>query len=921
MMRFVFFALTLASLTVAGVSFASPIPLSKADPALVNKERIEYWLRKNGELSPESQATEVSAAVDNFIAKADFAKPYKEMQAALQQPQNRWLTNNRAPAAATLMSADTVTTKNVLAIMIDFPDLPHDANRLSAGDTEMFYPSYPVEHYQNLLFNPNGFRGPNGQTLESVHQYYQQESGNRMNFNGTAFGWFTAQNNAQYYGENDPDNNDDDKAAGELAIEAVTKLYESGQSDLSEFDRDGDKIIDHLMIFHSSIGEETGGGVLGSNAIWSHRFAVLDGNNRPVAIGDSGYSILYYTIQPIDAGIGVCAHEFGHDMGLPDEYDLAGSAQGEPVGFWSLMSAGSYVGNPSQSKPASMSPYARRFLQQQMGGRWVTEQRVDFDQLGSQATALDINHANDKSGNVDLLTIELPKEPIPFSAPFTGDYQYYSTTGDQIDNRLTLPQVAIPALGNSRLTFMAWWKIEEDYDVVQLLVNGRPISTSASRTNNPYYAQLGPYFSGNSAQIAGAQGDLGWVEVSADLNEYAGQTVQLQWRYQTDNFVYEDGMVIDDIRITNNGAIVFEDGAEIVTQTALSGFYRSNSDKPGEAHRYLVELRSHLGNDEQLGGRNYSPGLLIWYRNEAYSNNNVDEHPGFGFLGVVDADQTPIRRNGRNLGSSVQIQDAAFSLYPQLPYVLDTNLAAIPRFDDSLDYSFPSQPQSGLQLPKLGLQIELTSQVNTSERASVNITRSATSTGDQLAGQLSAVLDGMMLTASVDVNGGQAPYQVTWDFGDGSSGSGLQVSHTYAAAASYQVTATITDADGNQLQLTRQVEPIMPLAVSINTSVSERTLSFSAQVSGGDGQYSYAWDFGDGNSSNQASGQHTYQSDGSYTVSLTATDGLGNRQQSQTNLTISSNTGSESTQELGGDGGGAFYWLLVLLTLIRLHRK
>jgi hypothetical protein len=43
----------------------------------------------------------------------------------------------------------------------------------------------------------------------------------------------------------------------------------------------------------------------------------------------------------------------------------------------------------------------------------------------------------------------------------------------------------------------------------------------------------------------------------------------------------------------------------------------------------------------------------------------------------------------------------------------------------------------------------------------------------------------------------------TWTFGDGASGSGLTVSHTYAAAGTYTSTVTVTDASGNAV--TRQV--------------------------------------------------------------------------------------------------------------------
>ena len=49
-----------------------------------------------------------------------------------------------------------------------------------------------------------------------------------------------------------------------------------------------------------------------------------------------------YTMQPENGGLGVFAHEYGHDLGLPDNYDTSGGDNG--TGFWDLMSAGSYLG-------------------------------------------------------------------------------------------------------------------------------------------------------------------------------------------------------------------------------------------------------------------------------------------------------------------------------------------------------------------------------------------------------------------------------------------------------------------------------------------------------------------------------------------------------------------------------------------------
>ena len=81
-------------------------------------------------------------------------------------------------------------------------------------------------------------------------------------------------------------------------------------------------------------------------------------------IGGSKYWVFDYTVEPENGGVGVFSHEFGHDLGIPDEYDTSGNTGGaeNSTGFWTPWSSGSYGsdGTPANgigNRPFSMSAW------------------------------------------------------------------------------------------------------------------------------------------------------------------------------------------------------------------------------------------------------------------------------------------------------------------------------------------------------------------------------------------------------------------------------------------------------------------------------------------------------------------------------------------------------------------------------------
>lgn len=114
-----------------------------------------------------------------------------------------------------------------------------------------------------------------------------------------------------------------------------------------------------------------------------------------------------------------------------------------------------------------------------------------------------------------------------------------------------------------------------------------------------------------------------------------------------------------------------------------------------------------------------------------------------------------------------------------------------------------------------------------------------------------------------------------WDFGDGNNSTAVNPTHTYAAVGSYTVTLTATNSLGSDVA-TAVVEILeTPVAAFSSNSpvLLGDTAVFTNTSTGTD--LTYSWDFGDGNSSTDANPTHSYAAVGSYTVTLTVSNGLG----------------------------------------------
>jgi immune inhibitor A len=735
---------------------------SSLDIAIVNEDRLLESLIKRGVVSENASAKQKEEALHEYLelkgketeAKGNdpLASKAKASEAERQQKfkdfnngllngkgkKNGHLKGNPDPVKESGYTG-FVRKDKVLVLNVEYSDVPH--NTIKEGETDNYYKDYNLGHYEDMIFGSNGVKGPNGEDFVSMKQFYEQQSGGSYTVEGKAYGWLKVPGTAAFYGADKGDGGHDNVTPGgskQLVKDALIAAKAAGvplqdydQEDIHDLDGDGnlrepDGLVDHLMIIHAGMGQEAGGGSLGDNAIWSHRSATF---YDPDGLGMGLPGFYDYTMMPEDGATGVFAHEYGHDLGYPDEYDTIYSGTGEPVGYWSIMSAGSWAGKIAGTEPTGFSPLAKTFFQSTLGGNWTTPTAVDWEDVSPKGTQFLLDQANSPNGqNNQAIQVNLPQKKTFVNIPAAGSYQYWGGQQDEIDTNM-VTTVDLTGKNAAVLSFDSWYQIEKDWDYAFVQVstdNGATWKSlgNANTNSNPVsgaYPTIEP-------NLPGFTGDSnGWTKQEFDLTEFAGQKVQLKFRYITDWGTSEKGFFVDNVKITADGATIFEEGAETTNNTFdLKGFTKSDGYKYSD-HYYLLEWRNHAGVDMGLKNirrgqslMSYDGGLVVWYVDPTFTDNWTGVHPGEGFVGVVDAHvNTDLNwSTGVKASSRYHIADAAFGLNPtsglDLIYPTQTlSLASQPAvslFDDSNSYLNTYMPDAGRNIGNYGLKVRVNGQ-------------------------------------------------------------------------------------------------------------------------------------------------------------------------------------------------------------------
>ncbi len=580
-------------------------------------------------------------------------------------------------------------------------------------------------------------------TGQSVKDYFLDMSGGDYEITGDIVGWLQLPHSTWWYGA-DPcpgarsistqtlswagaiPGAGNTRSLVRDALDAVNAKYPD--FDWAKYDLDGDKIIDRLWIVHAGYGEEDGTDLLnrteyGEASMWSHSSAVTP----PYLVDEeTGIKAGPYIMMPENGGIGVFAHEYAHNLGAMDLYSYG---EGDTsTGFWALQ-ADDWTGYPIGYEPPAVDPMHLDWW------GWLKPMTINDP---SQVYTFKLGQASrfpDGPGVYRGAKIELPDGLIDLPVPiWQGDYYWWGGKADLANAMMTTAApIAIPA-GGATLSFDLVYDIEEAWDFlwIQASEDGTNWTTL---TNAHTQCDHDPDWIGGlygfPEDLCGA--GLGgftsynhdWPDPELqefDLAAFAGKSIYLRFWYMTDWATTYSGAFVDNVKVAAGGSVLFADDAEAGDANWVyePPWQRSDGTQAFTHNIYLQwrNVGENGGYDSALGDARWrfgpaNTGLLVWYNNNLYTDNEVNDHlrdwPGFGPKGtmlVVDSHPEPYRdpywvalgynNESSNVRSRGLMRDAPFTLKPTVDFTLKPPEAqgvthfngrpAVSQFHDSLGY-------------------------------------------------------------------------------------------------------------------------------------------------------------------------------------------------------------------------------------------
>ena len=277
-------------------------------------------------------------------------------------------------------------------------------------------------------------------------------------------------------------------------------------------------------------------------------------------IGDTDYWIGDYTVEAENGGLGVFAHEFAHDLGLPDFYDTNAGENG--TAFWTLMSSGSWMDHGTEDIGTKPTTWARGRSSSSAGSTTPSssEGRAarTLNPSRSQVRQAGRHRRRPGRGRRDRLHDRL-----------LGHHAWWTSSADDLNTTLTRTRRPLR-------------RQERDLDRQDLVRHrGRlrlPVPRVLDRRRR-HWTQIGAPLDGSSNGT--------WKALRYTMPGGGADTL-FRFRYQTDGGVHLPGAFIDDITVKNGGTTLFSDDVEGGDNgwTADGGLQ--------DQHRHRIDRRSLL---------------------------------------------------------------------------------------------------------------------------------------------------------------------------------------------------------------------------------------------------------------------------------------------------------------------------------------
>ena len=385
-------------------------------------------------------------------------------------------------------------------------EIPNPADTGRDNNT-LWVPDFDPDFYRRLIFSTKGITQKvrpdldGGVSLKglTVHNYYEEVSKGRYDLSGDVTDWIQVPHSEAWYSadtceagfQSDQGHPDNTRGDNQITVDALEELARTQPDfdwasfdveDQQDVDGDGDLfepngVLDHVVVVHAGVDQSDGGGEEGTYALWANS-NVVDQSTGGYAFGGTGYKVANVTYQPESAETGVIAHEFGHDLGLPDLYDSVGTSDPD-TGFWDIMSSGSRSGRLNGILPTNMGAWSKYVL------GWLNPKVMEY---GGARDAVTLGQASAPPRRTEeAVRVNLPDKVLTLGSTHSGENAWWSNNDQNYGDQRLTRTIEVPSGADVR--FWAWndYTIEElwDYGFIEVSTDGGPPGRSSRSMTRP----------------------------------------------------------------------------------------------------------------------------------------------------------------------------------------------------------------------------------------------------------------------------------------------------------------------------------------------------------------------------------------------------------------------------------------------------